>query len=141
MIISYDFDGTLHSSVHPGTIHPMQFHDAAMWEPNESIFAQMREDAEIAEIVVVSARPPESEEVMWEFIHMHGLPVDRIYCTDNTHKSAILQEIGASKHYDDSTEVGRELRGTGIKFVLIVDGETVNESAMQNIKKFNEFRS
>ena len=56
MIISYDFDGTLHSSVHPGTIHPIQFDDHDEWIPNEDMFKRMREDAKIAKIVIVTAR-------------------------------------------------------------------------------------
>jgi len=142
MIISYDFDGTLHSSVHPGTIHPIQFDDHDEWIPNEDMFKRMREDAKIAKIVIVTARHSYLAAPIWKFVAKYNLPVSAIYCTNDRPKLNVLKSIGAAKHYDDSIAVGNELSGTDIEFVLVRNGEPIDERVneahpfMKNVLKF-----
>lgn len=117
--ISYDFDGVLHTSMIPGTIHPINFYDWRSWEPYKAMHSQLRKDAQLADIIVVSSRCPDNEDVMWQFIRTHQLPVEDVYCTCMKPKIDYLKNAGAIKHYDDDPKMERELQGSGIEFVLI----------------------
>jgi hypothetical protein len=129
-VVSYDFDGVCHTSV--VGFDPINFTEFETWEPFTKMIAIMRAEAKDNKIVVVTARPPICEEYVWDFIKLHDLPVEEIYCTDNEDKVPVLVRIGAIKHYDDNPKFKEGLRKAGIEFVLVNPrtGEMkVNESA------------
>jgi len=116
-IISYDFDGCLHVSVVGHD--PINFTDPESWVPFTEMHEQMREDAKTHTIVICTARPPETEVYVQEFLDMYKLPVEKIYATNNFPKTPLLVEIGAIKHYDDNTGLIEPLHKAGIEFVLV----------------------
>lgn len=118
-IVSFDFDGVLHSSLIPGTTHPESFWDSDSWKPRLDMHQKLREEAADNDVVVVSARDSGMEDAMWEFIQKHNLPVKAIYVTNDRPKWSTLQKIGAIRHYDDSPRVRDELAGKPIEFVFV----------------------
>jgi len=132
-VISYDFDGCLHTSVIG--YDPINFTEPATWEPFTEMHDQLRKDAKDHKIVIVTARPPITNEYVWEFIKMHNLPVEEVYATDNMPKLPVLKEIGAIKHYDDHKNLGNLLTGSGIDFVL-VDPKTRTMSEAFRVRGF-----
>lgn len=122
-IVSFDFDGVLHRSV--VDIHPISWDKPEEWTPFEEMFAVMHEEAKANRIVVVTARDGCDMEHVWEFIKMHKLPVEKVYCTDNGPKIPVLRNIDAIRHYDDNKKIENELKGSGIEFVKVdpVKGE------------------
>lgn len=114
--VSFDFDGVLHKSV--VGIHPVDILNPEEWEPSENMFKQVMLEAKSNTLVVVTARDSWNKPQLEEFIKMHGLPISKIYCTDNMPKLNTLRSIGAIRHYDDR-DISRELRGSGIEFMLV----------------------
>lgn len=116
-IISYDFDGVLHTSVEG--IHPLDYFDYTLWTPFERMFQRLFEESKTNTIVVVTARCEVHLESLWVFINSYGLPIDEIYHTCGGSKKETLEEIGAIKHYDDNPEMEEELEYSDIEFVLV----------------------
>ena len=116
-VISYDFDGCLHTSVHG--MDPIDFVDFESWEPFTEMHDQLRLDAENHKIVVVTARAPITNSFVWDFINKYELPIEEIYATNNFPKTPILKEIKAIKHYDDNIKLKEPLKLAGIEFVLV----------------------
>lgn len=118
MVVSFDFDGVLHSDMWPGTCDPINFWTADL-EPRHEWIEVMRQEAEDYPIVIVTARAPSMEDVIWQFVEEHDLPVERVFCTDNQPKSAILLAIGAIRHYDDAPSVWADLERAGIEVIRV----------------------
>jgi hypothetical protein len=128
-IISYDFDGCLHTSV--DGLDPHDFADWDSWIPFTEMHDQMREDAKTHKIVVTTARPPETNEYVQAFLEKFDLPVEEIHATNNWPKTPLLVDIGAVKHYDDNIKLTVPLREAGIEFVL-VDPKARTQKLMEN---------
>lgn len=118
-LVSFDFDGTLHRSIVPGTTHPIDFFRWKTWEPNQAIHDQLRKDAANHKIIVVSRRDDIHKAPMWKFIQAYNLPVEEIYTTNGQPKGEYLVDFGVIKHYDDDINLANELHGTGIEFVHV----------------------
>jgi hypothetical protein len=116
-VVSFDFDGVLHVSVEG--INPVSFDDPTEWEPFTEIIELIHELAKTNTIVVLSARDSWNVKEIEEFIKMHKIPISEVYCTDGYSKRDVLVEIGAVRHYDDRLDMIRDLKGTGIEFVLV----------------------
>ena len=117
-VVSFDFDGVLHLSMRPGTTDPSDASTSDL-DPFRKMHEMMRKESRTRDIVVVSKRAKRHEGIMWEFIKNHNLPVKEIYTTDLGPKLPVLRQLGAIRHYDDSQEVGNELKGTEIEFVFV----------------------
>lgn len=117
-IVSFDFDGVLHSSVLPGTIHPICAHEPHKWKPRYDVFDIIEEESETSQIVIITARHKSDKDILWEFIREFGLPIDEIYCTANLPKYPLLMELGAKRHYDDNPKMALPLKNFNIDFVL-----------------------
>jgi hypothetical protein len=125
-LYSYDFDGVLHLDMVPdafesGVYYNRDFLNPRTWQPFSVMHEQLREQATYATIVIVTARDKWNAPEIWEFINMHQLPVEAVYCTDNGPKGNILRAIGAIRHYDDR-DYSFELVGSGIQFIRIDPG-------------------
>lgn len=118
-VVSFDFDGVLHTSVVFGTTNPINFFDWEEWEPNYSIHKKLKVEAQSNNIVVVSRRDNIHQEPMWDFIHAYNLPISQIYTTRDRPKRNTLIKLGAIRHYDDDKRMFRELDGTGIEFIYV----------------------
>lgn len=116
-VISYDFDGCMHVSVVGHD--PINFTDADSWEPFTEMHDQLREDAKNHKIIIVTARPPETNVYVQEFLDKYKLPVEEIYATNNWPKTPLLLELGAIKHYDDNDALINPLKAAGIEFILV----------------------
>lgn len=135
-VISYDFDGCLHTSV--SGYDPISFIDVDEWVPFTEIHDQMRKDAKNHKIVITTARPPITNEYVWEFVKKYNLPVEEIYATDNMPKAPVLKKMGAIKHYDDHVKLIEPLREAGIEFVL-VDPKTRTAKLMEEQQLLKNF--
>ena len=119
-VISYDFDGVLHTDVYPGTIHPLDF-DTADLAPNAPMHRQLRDDARKAKIIVVTARNQDGimDQAAIDFCRKHNLPISGFFFTNGGQKVSILKQQHVVKHYDDDPRMAAQLMGTGIEFVLV----------------------
>lgn len=131
-VISYDFDGTLHSGVYHGTVHPLA--DPDLWTPKQSMIDSLINDAKDHDIYIVTARTGDingNNPWVTNFVKEHKLPVKQIICTDDRPKLPYLKKINSIKHYDDNPDLVRQLKGSGIQLVLVNplnDTTTVYES-------------
>lgn len=117
-IVSFDFDGVLHTDMVPGTNDPVQF-DSPILTPRHEYHDLLRQEAETHTIVVVTARSTHHEPVVWSFLKKHNLPVTEVYCTNLRPKGDILQRLGVIRHYDDSPRVVADLTSRNIEVVQV----------------------
>lgn len=115
-IISYDFDGCLHLTVDKYGNPLGYFMSVDLLKPSISMIKQLKEDSKLSDIVIVTARNRGDEWYIQEFIDLWKLPVQHIFCTNDTSKLPILLKINAIKHYDDNPRVERDLLGSDIQF-------------------------
>lgn len=134
-VVTFDFDGVMHTGVYPGTIHP--YPDPGAWEPSQIMIDKMKEEAEDNDVYIVSARDCDfggkpNRWIKW-FVEEHDLPVKGIVCTNNGKKRSYLKELKSIRHYDDNPEMEKELRGSGIEFVYVDSSayESLQENAQQ----------
>lgn len=117
-VVSFDFDGVLHRSMCPGSTNPLD-HTTSDLDPFDLMHDLLCKEADGKKIIVVSKRSDEDQDVMWEFIKKHNLPVKELHTTNLGPKLPLLRKLGAIRHYDDSPDVADELDGTEIEFVLV----------------------
>lgn len=118
-VVSFDFDGVLHSDIYPGTIHPINFDDADL-TPRQDMISKLRQEAKSGNrIIIVSARC--HDQPIYEFVKNHKLPVQDIFVTCNNSKIPILLQQGAIRHYDDNIEMEYEIEveGVDIEFIYV----------------------
>jgi len=119
-VITYDFDGVLHTGVWPGTIHPLP--DASRWLPSARMIDKMKDESKDHDIFIVTARDGDSNgknQEVEKFVIDNNLPVKGIICTNDESKLPYLKDLKSVKHYDDNKNMARELEGSGIEFVLV----------------------
>ena len=106
-IVSFDFDGVLHSSMHPGTIHPVDYENSDL-DPRWDMHEKLRQEARSGHrIIVVSARC--YDYPLREFIENHDLPVSNIFVTCDKSKIPILKQYNVIRHYDDNRNMEWEV--------------------------------
>ena len=130
-IISFDFDGVLHSDVHPGTIHPIDY-DTSDLTPYKSMHQKLRREAQSHKIIIVSARNRDGsmDQAAIDFCKIHNLPISQFFFTSGGQKISILKQQKVIRHYDDDPRMASQLMGTGIEFILV-------PPQMQEIRKTN----
>lgn len=146
-LVSFDFDGVLHSDVYPGTIHPIGFLDKIDWTPNIKMHKFLREESKKNDIIIVTARDGDFPVGNWDapvknlistetaiknFLHKYNLPVRHIVFTCGDKKKRYLQLYGVKRHYDDNPEMKMELKNTDIEFIFVQDDRIVQR--IQNTK-------
>jgi hypothetical protein len=122
-VVSFDFDGVLHTSMVPGTLHPINFTEPDTWEPNHLMHDILRQEQNNNTIIIVTARDTWNKPEIEYFLRKYNLSVDEIITTDELPKKSFLLSHNAIKHYDDNINLLNELKGTGIEFVLVVEGK------------------
>lgn len=122
-VVSFDFDGVLHTSMVSGTLHPINFTEPDTWEPNYLMHDILRREQKNNRIIIVTARDTWNKPEIKYFLEKYNLPVDEVITTDEMPKKSFLLEHNAIKHYDDNINLLNELKGTGIEFILIQDGK------------------
>ena len=122
-VVSFDFDGVLHTSMVSGTLHPINFTEPDTWEPNYLMHDILRKEQENNRIIIVTARNTWNKPEIEYFLKKYNLFVDEIITTDEMPKKSFLLSRNAIKHYDDNTDLPKELKGTGIEFILIENGK------------------
>lgn len=148
-VVSFDFDGVLHSDVYPGTTHPIDIMGATDWTPNEKIHDILRMESQAGnKIIIVTSRHNvvmKKDVVMkkseWvpvfdyivKFLRKYNLPVSQVQFTNDTKKLPFLRKLGVIRHYDDNPELKRELKNSNIEFVFIKNNEI--EKRIINTKK------
>jgi len=122
-VVSFDFDGVLHISTHPGTLDPIELFDYWEWEPNKPLHKILRREHKSGhKIIIVTARTDFKgwmSKSLWSFVEKFHLPVDDIIFTDLLPKKPILLNKKVIRHYDDKFDMIYELEGTGIEFVYV----------------------
>lgn len=119
-VVTFDFDGVMHTGVYPGTIHP--YSNPRLWVPNKYCIDKLHDEAKTYEIHIVTARNGDEDGCNYDiedFITKHDLPVTGIICTNGGKKIKYLQNINSIRHYDDNSDMIEELEGSGIEFVLV----------------------
>lgn len=119
-VITYDFDGVMHTGVIPGTIHPLPM--PSQWTPNMTMINRLKDEAKTHDIYIVTARDGDSSgRNQWidKFVIDHKLPVKDVICTNDTPKLPYLKKLGSIRHYDDNKKMIAELRDSDIEFVLV----------------------
>ena len=118
-IVSFDFDGVLHTSMAgPNSTAPYDFWTSDL-EPNSGMFRKVKEEARRNKVVVVSSRDPSMESILWEFIQKYNLPISAVYCLGSGQKLPTLESLGVVRHYDDSQKVFAEFAAADTDIELI----------------------
>jgi len=134
--VSFDFDDVLHYAPDG---NPIDF-----WTPESYVLrgqyvAKLRSLADKHRVIVVSHRDPGMEDVVYEFARMHDLDIDNVFCVGvRGSKRRILEDEGASVHYDDSPYVESKLRESDVKFVK-VPRTAINDLSWVPDNMWNEF--
>lgn len=122
-VVSFDFDGVLHISTHPGTIDPVELFDWWKWEPNKPLHKILRQEHKAGnKIIIVTARNDWMkwmQDAIWTFCKKYNLPVDELVFTENLPKRRFLINKNVIRHYDDNFDMRYELDGTDIEFVYV----------------------
>jgi hypothetical protein len=146
-VISYDFDGVLHTDTYHNSIDPIDQMTKKDWTPSTQIHKNLiKEHNEGNKIIVVSSRgnyvydfykngellesKPKKytnvriieydiKEFMEEFFYKYNLPIEDIILTNNLPKKKILIKNKVVRHYDDNTELITDLEKTNIEFVYV----------------------
>jgi uncharacterized HAD superfamily protein len=125
-VVSFDFDGVLHTSMIPGTLHPLNFRLPKTCKPNLKLHDILRNEQKTHKVIIVTARDTWNKPEIKEFLDMWNLHVDEIITTDNRPKLDYLINNNVIRHYDDNTKMITELKDSGIEFIL-VDGEKLKK--------------
>jgi phosphoglycolate phosphatase-like HAD superfamily hydrolase len=125
-VVSFDFDGVLHTSMIPGTLHPINFRLSKTWKPNLKLHDILRNEQKTHKVIIVTARDTWNKPQIKEFLDMWNLHVDDIVTTDNRPKLDYLINNNVIRHYDDNPKMITELKDSGIEFIL-VDGEKLKK--------------
>jgi hypothetical protein len=118
-VVSFDFDGVLHSSMIPGTLHPINFTDVGSWSPKYDMIELLRKEKKNHKIIITTARDSWNKGHIEKFLKLHNIEVDDIILTNNQPKRDYLVANKVIRHYDDNAKLEKELEGTGIEFILI----------------------
>jgi len=120
-VISYDFDGVLHKSIIPGTIHPSNYQDYKNFIPNLEIIEELNKQSKNHDIIILTSRQKYEIPNLWEFVRNWDINISDIFTTDGDtiKKSYILKSLKAIKHYDDNIAIKNDVEKNGIKFVFI----------------------
>jgi hypothetical protein len=164
-VISYDFDGVLHTDTYPGTIDPIDYWTKQDWTPSKKIFRILRKEFNSGnKIIVVSARGDTMYDlykdglrvfdfekdvkiinismkyVMMKFFKKYKLPIEEIILTDNRPKKEILLKMKAIRHYDDNIELEQKLKNTNIEFVFVQKDEIIKryDNKIPSVRKHDK---
>jgi len=121
-IVSFDFDGVLHSEVNG--INPIDFKKKDL-NPNLGIIKKLKEEAKKNIIIIVSSRDDEDKKIIDYFIKKHKLPVSKIITTNNYPKSPYLKHFNVLRHYDDNIFLRKDLEKTKVQFIFVKNGKIV----------------
>ena len=124
--VSFDFDGVLHTSMVPGTLHPINFFEPNSWIPNLKLHDLLRQEKKLHKVIITTARDTWNKLEIEEFLKKWNLPVDEIITTDNKPKKPYLIANNVIRHYDDNLNLIQELKGTGIEFILVENDKIKN---------------
>ena len=123
-IITYDFDGVLHTSMNPikppaKSAGPISYTEWNKWVPFKEMHECLKEDSKNSKIIIVTKRYKKHKPHVQKFIEKFNLPVLKIICTNMKPKWPTLKKINSIKHYDDSSSVEKELLNKPIAFIKI----------------------
>ena len=125
-VVSFDFDGVLHTSMIPGTLHPINFILPDTWKPNLKLHDILKKEQKTHKVIIVTARPHWNKLEIQDFLKKWNLKVDDIITTNNMPKKPYLMKNNVIKHYDDNPKMITELKDSGIEFI-VVDGEKLKK--------------
>jgi hypothetical protein len=128
-IISYDFDGVLHKSIIPGTIHPSNYPDYDNFIPNLEMIEQLNEQSKTHDIIILTSRQNYEIPNLWIFSKKHKINITDIFTTDGDtiKKSYVLKSLNAIKHYDDNIAIKTDVEKNGIKFEFVNTNQYFNK--------------
>ena len=118
-VVSFDFDGVLHSSMIPGTLHPVNYTDVGSWAPKHDMIELLNKEKKNHKVIITTARDTWNKPHIKKFLELHNISVDDIILTNNQPKRDYLVANNVIRHYDDNAKLEQELEGTGIEFILI----------------------
>lgn len=119
-IVSFDFDGVIHRSVIPGTIHPINFDQPDTWEPFEMMHQAIRkEHSNGNKVILITARDSWNYKEIESYIKKYNLPIEEFIYTDNDPKLSFIVASLSIRHYDDSPLLKHGLKKHGIEFYLV----------------------
>lgn len=116
MIVSFDFDGTLHRDGHP------------LWP---SLALLRRHEQCGHHVVIVTTRTRSHEDSAWQrdhepdrvivddFVSRYRLPVRGVFFTEHEPKANTLVRHGIDLHYDDDPDEVTAAQAVGVQSVLL----------------------
>ena len=109
-MVGFDFDDTLIRSTR--SLNPFS------WIPIRDTTEKLVKEAKYHKIVIVTKRSNRHKLLIWIYLKLYKLPVEKIYCTDNKEKTDTLTRIGVFRFYDD-IDLTEELTKYNIQFIHI----------------------
>lgn len=117
-IVSFDFDGVMHTDVIPGTHHPINMQDYNP-TPHLQMHEKVKQEAKNNKVVIVTKRDQQDLGPVHHLIQQYNLPINQVYGTNNEHKLPTLLKIGVIRHYDDDERLEEVLPDHGIEFIFV----------------------
>ena len=115
--VSFDFDDVLHYAPDG---NPIDFWTPESYVPRKRYTAELRRLSTEHRVIIVSHRDPGMESTVYKFARIHDLDIDAVFCLGvQGSKQRVLEDEGATLHYDDSPYVEDELRESGVEFVKV----------------------
>jgi len=115
--VSFDFDDVLHYAPDG---NPIDFWTPESYVPRQRYCEELRGLSAGSRVIVVSHRDPNMENIVRQFAQMHGLDIDEVFCVGvRGSKRRVLEDEGASMHYDDSPHVESELRESDVELIKV----------------------
>ena len=116
--VSFDFDGVLHVSMNPNSIHPKIWSwvdgEDERPQPRMEYHKILKKEAQTNPIIITTSRCEESRIDIQDFIDFYQLPVREIYLTCMEPKIRLFKEltrqgIKVIRHYDDDPNISLSL--------------------------------
>ena len=111
--ISFDFDGVFHKNVDYDIMSDSYINTTATDKctPNFLIFDIIKNKSAFFNVIIVTARGPNSYDDIVGFLKKHNMTqyINGIIFTDGKYKSSFLKNYNAIEHYDDSPQVVKEI--------------------------------
>ena len=141
--VSYDFDGVLHKDMYytdNGQGHPVS-HTKKKLTPIKMMINKFSKDKNNYDVHIITHRGKKSKKLIYKFLKRNNiyLPYRKIHTIGHKkNKSHTIKKIKSIKHYEDSTNVLKDIRklNKDVELFFINTNKYLNKKKKINVKKW-----